>query len=199
MSNASIIFFCVSRSINYTSIYIHSTSSHFTFSKHLLHLAQRINFEKQIKNEFQNSFSIPIPPAILERAQYEKKLVQSIRRQLKKDRLILRRTADQNNVYYLGQIDEFEHHAHEYMQKTTSYERIQIDDQNNSFDEQLAEIIKSIDSIIENLHQIKRIKKDRLAKIRVKKSKVELPYLYFLPEPPQASEFFFEICFIYTS
>jgi hypothetical protein len=43
-------------------------------------------------------------------------------------------------------------------------------------------MINSIDFILENLHKNKRISKDHLARMRVKTSNVELPYLYFLPE-----------------
>ena len=75
-----------------------------------------MNFEKEIQQFFHEFFVQVIPAVIEERAIYEKKLAQSIRYQLKKNRFMLRRTADDNNnAYYLGQIDEFEQKQNSYM------------------------------------------------------------------------------------
>ena len=78
------------------------------FTKYPVDLSWPMKFEKEIQQFFNESFVQTIPAMIEERAIYEKKLVQSIQYQLKKNRLMLRRTADDNSIYYLGQIDEFE-------------------------------------------------------------------------------------------
>ena len=77
------------------------------FTKYPVDLSRRMSFEKEIQQFFNESFVQTISAMIEERVIYEKKLLQSIQYQLKRNRLMLRRTAANNNTYYLGQIDEF--------------------------------------------------------------------------------------------
>src|ERR1700722_3283816 len=70
------------------------------FSEYHVHLAGWMTFETKITKHFNDLFSTSIPTSIRERALYERQLIHSIRSQLKKNNLIVRRTADQNNIYY---------------------------------------------------------------------------------------------------
>ncbi|CAM4806393.1 unnamed protein product [Rotaria magnacalcarata] len=76
------------------------------FTKYPVDLSRRMNFEKEIQNLFHASFDQSIPSTLEERILYEKQLIKSIRYQLNKDQLILRRTVDNYNTYYLDFEDE---------------------------------------------------------------------------------------------
>jgi hypothetical protein len=152
------------------------------FSKSSVNFSQQLTFNRALKKLFEQSFSICVPESIQQRAHYEKELVLSIHRHMKNDNLILRRTADQNNVFYLGHASDFEQKANDHMKNTSSYELIGPIDETMPQQPQLTEMINSIDFILENSHKNKRISKDHLDRMRVKTSNVELPYLYFLPE-----------------
>jgi len=153
------------------------------FTLYKPNLSGQMNFEKEIEQLFKQSFSIPIPPLIEKRVRYEQQLIQSIHHQLRKDHLILRRTADNHNTYYLGNLEEFNHKTNEYMQNATYFETIGIIDENNSEEQKLNAIIKSIDSSLQELQRKKRIPQEYLIKILVsKRTNIKLPYLYFLPE-----------------
>ena len=112
-----------------------------------------MNFEKEIQ-QFCNEFLVQAIPGVIEdHAIYEEKLVLSIQYQLKKILFMLRRIADNNNSYYLGQIDEFKQKANNYMQNATyTFELIGTQD-NESYNEQyyLNKISQAIDSDLANL------------------------------------------------
>ncbi|CAF3403989.1 unnamed protein product, partial [Rotaria socialis] len=94
------------------------------FTKYPVDLSRRMNFEKEIQNLFHASFNQSIPSTLEERIFYEKQLIKSIRYQLNKDQLILRRTADNYNTYYLGPLNEFQQKSDDFVQHSTSYEFI---------------------------------------------------------------------------
>ncbi|CAF3050590.1 unnamed protein product [Rotaria sp. Silwood2] len=155
------------------------------FTKYSIDLSRRMKFEKEIQLSFNDSFLRSIPGVLEERTLYEKQLIQSIRYHLKKDQLILRRTADEMNTYYLGRLDEFNQKSDEYVENSTCYELIGTTDGTHTEQQQqqLHEIIISINSQLEQLYQKKLINKDHLTKFSInKRLKFILPYLYFLPE-----------------
>jgi hypothetical protein len=157
------------------------------FTRYPVNLSHRMKFENEITQLFQEQFfSISIPMSLQERSIYEKELMQSIRIQLKSDQLILRRTADNNNTYYLGPLNEFNFQTQKYMeQHADCYEIIGlINNESNTEEKQLQAIIQSIDLALVRLEQRKFITKDHLSKLSLqnKKQHLKLPYLYFLPE-----------------
>ena len=169
------------------------------FSKYPIGIDRKPNFEKDLKTLFKENFSSHLPTFIQQRALYERKLVQSIYLQLKKDQLILRRTADHNNVFYLGHANDFEQKSNDYMNNNaTSYELIGRIDENNSEQTQLNEIIKSINQILNNMHASKQINEEHLNKMKAKTSNVRLPYLYFLPEVQQVGRLITLKCLFLT-
>jgi len=156
------------------------------FTKYQVDLSRRMNFEPDIQQLFDDSFSLPISSALEERVLYEKQLIKLIRHQIKRDGLILRRTADDNNTYYLGRFNDFNFQANEYIQNSISYEIIKIIDETNTEQQQLVEIIRSIDLALEILHRRKLITEEHLSTLKInKKSNINLPYLYFLPKTHQ--------------
>ena len=144
-----------------------------------------MNFQLAVQTRFNDSFSKPLAPAIHEQALNEKRLVRSIRQRLEKDELILRRTADNNNVFYLDQIDSFERNAILFIIETKAYKIIEMVDQRR-YDEQerqcVIDIINRFNTALESMVQMKRLSSEQLSKMQVKQSNVELPYLYFLPD-----------------
>jgi hypothetical protein len=146
--------------------------------------AYRHRFQRALEQLFIKSFSQPIPSAIEQRAFYEKQLLQSIQSQLKQDQLILRRTADENNCYYLGYLDDFNQMAQDHIENSHCYEMIGIIDELNTEQQHLTKIIQSIDSTIEEFAQKRLIPADRLYKLTMSKrtTNFNLPYLYFLPK-----------------
>jgi hypothetical protein len=141
------------------------------FSRYTVSINRKTIFQAAVKTLFQQSFSIPLPASIDMRAVYENNIVRSIRRQLQNEQWILRRTADGNNVFYLGRTNEFEAQANDYLQTSTSYEKI------DAYDE------KSIDVVLQGMRQNRRISEQHLKWMQVKKTDVRLPRLYFLPDP----------------
>ena len=73
------------------------------FGKYPVDLSRRMHFEREIQQQFHQSFSKPLPTSIEQRSNDEKQLIQSIQHDLNQKDLILRRTADDNNVFYLSQ------------------------------------------------------------------------------------------------
>ncbi|CAF5141960.1 unnamed protein product, partial [Rotaria magnacalcarata] len=129
------------------------------------------------------SFDQSIPSTLEERILYEKQLIKSIRYQLNKGQLILRRTVDNYNTYYLGSLNEFQKKSDDFVQHSTSYEFIGMLDGINTEQQQPDEIIDSINSQFETLQQKRLINNDYRTKFIIsKKSTTKLPHLYFLPE-----------------
>ena len=159
------------------------------FTKHDINQAQSTFIDKEIKDLFISIFSISLPSSIQQRALYEKRLVQSIRQYLKANNLILRRTADQKNVFYLGNKDDFQGKANEYMTTTDAFEVNQIIDETDlqQTDAYFNKIIKSINSEIETIFNNNKQHKDLLKYLFINVAKVELPYLYFLPDVSNVS------------
>ena len=100
---------------------------------------------------------------------------------------MLRPTADNNNTYYLGQIDEFEQKQNSYMLNATStFELIGTLD-SESYAEQyyFNKINQAIDSDLVNLVHRQLITNDKRIKLNStssQKTTINLPYLYFLPD-----------------
>jgi hypothetical protein len=156
------------------------------FTKYPIDLSRRHVFQRDMEQQFVKSFSIPIPSVLEQRVFYEKQMIQSIQYQLKKDQLILRRTADENNTYYLGYVNDFNNMANDYIENRNCFEIIGVINEFNSEQQQLTEIIKSIDLDLDQLERKKLIPMEYLTKLQLrKKTNINLPYLYFLPETHQ--------------
>jgi hypothetical protein len=165
------------------------------FAKYENNSAQSMFVIKDIKDEFKKAFSISLPLAIQQRALYEKQLVESIREHLKANDLILRRTADQTNVFYLGYMKDFQEKINEFMNKTdiAAFEISEIIDNNNlrQTHEYLTQRIKSMNSELDRILTNKKFYKDLLEKLYINMGKIQLPYLYFLPDVSKVKFLFF--------
>jgi hypothetical protein len=153
------------------------------FSRYNVSINRKTTFQAASKTLFQESFSAPLPTSIQIRAAYECRLVRSVRRQLADEQLILRRTADGHNVFYLGLASEFQAKADDYLKNSTSFEKLSAIDEHAPQQTQLEEMLKSIDAILQNMRQNRQIGEQHVRAMQPKKVNVQLPYLYFLPEP----------------
>ncbi|CAF4058996.1 unnamed protein product [Rotaria sp. Silwood1] len=130
-------------------------------------------------------FSTIIPSkSMYERAHYEQQLIEQIQNDLKRFNLILRRTHDQQNVFYLGDRKSFEIVSNQFMLETDLFEiDMTIGKENlQATRDYLTNKIKLMNCEFENIFVNTTKYKDELKKINVVIDKVELPYLYFLPD-----------------
>lgn len=158
------------------------------FTKYPVDLSRRIKFQDELKLLINKSFIQPIiPTPIEERVRHEQQLVQSIQSQLhtqQPQEYILRRTADGQNTYYLGQRSEFWFKATEHVQTSDCYELIGSIDDINTEEGYLRNTLTSIDETLEKLFQEKFFTREHLNKLSVtpRTHTIKLPQLYFLPE-----------------
>ncbi|CAF4274256.1 unnamed protein product, partial [Adineta steineri] len=162
------------------------------FPKHNINKFESANLNKQIKDLYVNMFSTSLTSTIGERAKYEKELVQSIQIYLQENNLILRRTTDQRNNFYLGNRKDFEDKANEYIMKTDDFEYCQDVNEANLRQtyKYLNDIVRSINSNIEKMFDSKKVKdknlkeiiENQLKKLQIDFDQIQLSYLYFLPD-----------------
>jgi len=161
-------------------------------NKFQVNTARSMFIHKEIKDTYMNLFSVPLSSATLHRrALYEKQLIDSIRKQMQIHDLILRRTADQSNTFYLGNRTLFEEKANKFMNTAVTtgdlFELCHTIDETNlqATQDYLMKINKEINAEFEVLFPNKKIHKNILDKIWIETattSKSQLPYLYFLPD-----------------
>ena len=112
-------------------------------------------------------------------------LVHSIRSSLKKNNLILRRTADNRNSFYLGKVKDFEAKANEYLSTSDAYKVLTSiigENDKRKWQSDLNGRIEAINSALEILKRRKALDKKVIDKLVINVNKVKLPYLYFLPD-----------------
>jgi hypothetical protein len=154
------------------------------FDKYDVDMTLKMNIIMEIYEQFKKYFTMSPPSVICERAIYERNIVQSIRRSLNENNLILRRTADNQNTFYLGNAQDFEAKANDYLAKTDAFEvLITIDEHNpNEWHNELNKIIKSMNFILKIMHIKNALHDDLFNRLHIDATKIELPYLYFLPD-----------------
>ncbi|CAF4958577.1 unnamed protein product [Rotaria sp. Silwood1] len=152
--------------------------------KYKINLNLQMEIQKKVYDLFKNLFTKSIPSNLYQRAMYEKNLIQSIQTSLKKNNLILRRTADNMNIFYLGNLQDFESKADKYLTTSEDYDILfNMNDVNNEkpFNVAFKEMIESMNSLLEKLKTHKAISSDLYERFIADPNKVKLPYLYFLP------------------
>ena len=155
------------------------------FDKYNINISRRLNFESKLFEDFQHLYSLPLPNDIYQRALYEKQLIQSIEDFLKKNNLILRRSADQTNLFYLGPKKQFIDMCHQYMQSKTDTYTILL---NSNKQDQLQKRCQSINEHLQTLYTTKRLTEEMFNIFRIKIDRIEIPYLSFLPDYSMVSQ-----------
>lgn len=146
---------------------------------------RKASFVTELKRLFNYHFTVQLSNAVEQRALAERLLVLTIRPRLKQDQLVLRRTADQLNLFYLGDARRFEAQAQDDLNHNSSYERIVNIADPTVLKAQLDEIGKSIDTALLRLRAQGRIPEHHLATMAVKRANIAFPCLYYLPESGQ--------------
>ncbi|CAF5140036.1 unnamed protein product, partial [Rotaria magnacalcarata] len=155
------------------------------FSKHHINVALSLETQQKISDQFADSFSVPIPSSLHQRALYEDRLILSIRYSLNENNLILRRTADNMNTFYLGNRQEFETKAYDYLSKSDAYKVLLNKDKDNGGQQwqiELKQMVESMNLLLESLKNHKAVNIDLFNRLLVDASKVKLTCLYFLPD-----------------
>lgn len=159
------------------------------YAKYSVGIIHQQIFQPMFQDQFVKSCSQPpIPAALQRRAHYEKQLVHSIQLQLKRDHLILRRTADDYNAYYLAEVNDFNRMAQDYIDNSQCYELIGAiePETNNSEQQHITRIVQSMDTFFKQLVQRNLLPMDSFNKLQLgQRSNFHLPYLYFLPSAHQ--------------
>ncbi|CAF1435315.1 unnamed protein product, partial [Rotaria sordida] len=158
------------------------------FGNSRINIALSMEITKQIFQEYKENFSITIPTKYKERANYERKIIQSIRYLLSKNNLILRRTADNGNTFYIGNRSNFEKKANDYLLQTDSYKLLSLIDDIQQWQNNFREMIDSMNYLLQQLKQHKAIQNDLYERLVIDFSKIQLTYLYFLPDISKENE-----------
>lgn len=161
------------------------------YVKQQINVAKSMFISKEIKDIYSTLFSsalLSLPDTLYQRAVYEQKLVKSIQDHLKHYNLILRRTADQCNVFYLDTRADFEEKIHHYMTTTDMFELCEIineEHRSNAIHQYLLRILEQFNENIQ-IHLDDRKKyRSILDKIMIDIEQIKMPYLYFLPDISQ--------------
>ena len=157
------------------------------FAKYQMNIALSMDVHIKVRDMFTQYFSQVIPSDLRQRSQDEKKLVGSIRRILAQPEspLILRRTADNLNTFYLGNRDEFEEKSATFMAKTDLYDfQLFVDEKRygTEWQSDVHDMIDSMNHMLRQIHGKKGIDSDLLNQLTIDPSTIKLPYLYFLPQ-----------------
>ena len=162
------------------------------FTKYRTNTDVIMNIQAELYAKFKELFSFPLPPYVYQRALYEKKLVRSIRYSLKQNNLILRRTADNMNTFYLGNRQDFQAKCDEYLTKTDTYKLLVSMNEGNSQEQlqhQLTFIVESFNMALEALNKRNALNEGVYKKLLLDITKIQVSYLYFLPDVSQVRNF----------
>lgn len=168
----------------------------YLFNKYKISVALQFTIQHDVYDEFQKAFSMPLPSDIYKRAHDEQTLIQTIRQSLKNNNLILRRTADHMNTFYLGSKQDFERKANDYLTTTDQYKLFFTINQTTNEQAFRLEMTKLIDSVNHGLTILRRrndIDENLYNRLRTDPAKVKLPYLYFLPNVSQVRDSIYKL------
>ena len=163
----------------------------YLFNKYAINVASQFTIQQDVYDLFTKSFSMSLPTDIHKRAQDEQTLIHQIRSILKNNNLILRRTADHMNTFYLGKNQDFDRQADEYLTKTNHYKvHFTINEETNqqAFRSEMNKLIDSINHALTILRRRNEVDQTLYDRLRLDPTQVKLPYLYFLPNVSQVSQ-----------
>ncbi|CAF5180885.1 unnamed protein product, partial [Rotaria magnacalcarata] len=95
------------------------------------------------------------------------------------------------NTFYLGNRQEFETKAIDYVSKSDAYKVLLNKDTDNGGQQwqiELKQMVESMNLLLESLKNHKAVNIDLFNRLLVDASKVKLPYLYFLPDVSKENE-----------
>ena len=130
-------------------------------------------YSDRLRTYLIHRYMTPLPLIDQLRARRELKIVKSIRRKLKKYKLVLRET-DKSGVFHIGRAIDYKRKVAEYRQKTGAYEELT----SNPFNE----IIGNATQLLNQLKVLKKITEGQRICMMPIRDKTELAYMYTLPK-----------------
>ncbi|CAF4192638.1 unnamed protein product [Rotaria sp. Silwood2] len=130
-------------------------------------------YEERLQTCFTFQYMKSLPFIEQLRARKELKWIKSIRRKLKRHKLILRQT-DKSGVFHIGRLCDYERKAYNYRKTTGAYEVLSQNPLNDIF--------SSVVNLLNQLRSQKRILERQKQKLIPIQNKTELAYMYFLPK-----------------
>lgn len=156
------------------------------FTKHRVNLALSMEIQQKIKQQFTELFSLWVPEDLRQRSEYEKHLIQCIRNDLVQKNLILRRTADHMNTFYLGNRQDYEYKAQNYLTTSDAFKCVvTITNDNDKLQQwciEFKEMIETINFLLDTLKSRKFISIDLYNRLIIDPKKVIIPCADFLPD-----------------
>lgn len=144
------------------------------FAQCSLDLPRQQTFRQAVEQQFLKSFTLPIPMEIQQHARQEQQLIRSIQSDLTENQLILRRTADDFNTFFLDSQQQFNRLAQLYMAESGCFKLMESMN--------IQTIVESMDRFFQPLVRRRLIPAVHHEKFDLtKKTNLTLPYLYFLP------------------
>ena len=137
----------------------------------------------QLKLQFENGYKTSLSARDVFRTQNDFRIMNAIRRKLKRNKLILRMT-DKSNILYIGRSIDFDQKAQAYRDKTKAYQELTSNP--------LEEILYKVTRLLNDLRSKGLIQANQHQKMMPKRDKVRLGYMYFNPKVHKVS-FFYEL------
>ena len=157
--------------------------------KYHIDLPRREHVRVETLRAFRQTFVSDLPAPVLRRARDERQHVRALRSTLARHDLILRRTADHTNTFYLGPRRPFDGMATAYMNTSEQFTLLlTVDELTRAHIGPLVDRqLRSINSTLDSLHKSKRLTDDVYQYLQLTKASVRLPHLYFLPDVSAAA------------
>ena len=130
-------------------------------------------YSELLEERLRCRFMTPLPFDDQMRAERERRISQSIRRKLRKARLILR-MCDKGGGLYIGTKSDYERKAAEYRQSTKAYQELPANP--------LETIVANVTSALKDLKDKKQLSLYRYNLMMPKANSLKLPYMYFNPK-----------------
>ena len=130
-------------------------------------------FTELLEERLRLRFMAPLSFIDQMRAQREYKLVKSIRRKVRKEKLILR-VCDKGGGFYLMTKSEYERKASEYRQETNAYEEISYNP--------LEELITNVTNVLNHLRDTQQITLYLYKRLVPNPNTIKQAYMYFNPK-----------------
>lgn len=145
-------------------------------------------YMERLRTQMVHYYFIPVPIIDYLRAQRELKWMKSIRRKLRKYRLILRQT-DKSSIIHISRRQDYLQKAKKYYEETGAYEELA----SNPYDSTFMAIVQSLN----RLRSMNKIKESQKDKMLPKRDQIQLAYMYFLPKSHKVCSDEWIIFFLY--
>ena len=151
-----------------------------------------------MKQLLQELYTTPLSPRMAAHAQYNYRMVKSIKHRLQQSNIIVRPT-DKSKVFYFTSKNDLEQKAHDYMTQTNAYEEIII------WRCPLADDLQTVTTLLDLLLKNGRITRSQYKQMQPDIHKLELAHLYFIPKAHKVKKtritisYYLRLLFVYSS